>query len=73
MVPKELQREAIDAWREYGEALRKSFNMRQGYGLELLLVQEAFATDDPKYVEAFIQYVKEQTAAVAKLKFVGEK
>ena len=55
MVSEKLKQEAIAAWREYGEAIRIAFRMKQGYGLELLIVQQAFDTDDPKYVQEFIQ------------------
>ena len=72
MIPEALQQEAITAWKEYGEAIRKAFRMRPGYGLELIIVQEAFATDDPEYVKSFIRYVKEQTRIVSEMKFVGE-
>ena len=72
MIPNELKQRAIEAWKQYGDAMRQAFRWRDGYGLEMLSVEQAFATDDPENVKRFIKYCERAADEVQKLKFVGE-
>ena len=73
MLSSALKQRTIDAWTTYSDAMREAFQWPQGRGLEMLSIEQVFATNDSEAVEQFIEFCLRSASEMRKLKFVGER
>lgn len=71
MLSEELKKETIKVWLEYGEAIKKAFNLNGFIKAEPVI--KILQTEDEKKIKRFIEYIKDETKEISETKWMGEK